>query len=410
MSSSAASPAVDATAALITPRGRGAVAVIRVCGVIEVVGPAIDRHFHAANGRSIAEQSLQAVRFGQWNDVESSDNQQQTEDLVVCRVSDTEIEVQCHGGDAAVNRILKHLTDAGIVTVTWQEQRATLTSPFEAECREALSRTTTVRTAGILLEQANGLLQRELEELSELARDGSSSTAARDELHSRLDALLGWSSCGRHLTTPRRVVLAGRPNVGKSTLINALLGYSRAIVYDQPGTTRDVVTGETAFDGWPVQIADTAGIRESPVDALEGEGIDRSHQAIQEADLLCLLFDVSEPETSDDRMLLREMCSKSPNDRRWIAIASKSDLPSVWTPETNVELARVSSQTGGGLEELVSRIISILVPNVPPPGAPIPVTKRQVAWIFQASACVARDDFQGASEALQNCLDGTEWQ
>ena len=109
-------------------------------------------------------------------------------------------------------------------------------------------------------------------------------------------------------------------------------------------------------------------------------------------------------------MLLRETQSKSPNDRRVIAIASKSDLPSVWTPETDAELIRVSSQTGAGIEDLVGRIVSLLVPNVPPRGTSIPVTKRQVAWILRASACLTRDDVEGASEALQNCLDGTEWQ
>ena len=78
--------------------------------------------------------------------------------------------------------------------------------------------------------------------------------------------------CGRHLLTPFDVVLAGPANVGKSSLINALVGYNRAIVYDAPGTTRDVITAETAIDGWPVTLSDTAGLRDSD-DPLEMAGV-----------------------------------------------------------------------------------------------------------------------------------------
>ena len=80
----------------------------------------------------------------------------------------------------------------------------------------------------------------------------------------RIREWLAWEDFGLHLTRPWNVVLAGRPNVGKSSLINALLGYTRSIVFDQPGTTRDVVTAATAIDGWPIELSDTAGLRESP--------------------------------------------------------------------------------------------------------------------------------------------------
>jgi tRNA modification GTPase len=93
------------------------------------------------------------------------------------------------------------------------------------------------------------------------------------------------------------VVIAGPPNVGKSSLINALLGYQRAIVFDQPGTTRDVLTATTAIDGWPVELADTAGIREGD-DAIETEGVARALAEIRAADLVVEVWDASQ-ETGD---------------------------------------------------------------------------------------------------------------
>ena len=90
------------------------------------------------------------------------------------------------------------------------------------------------------------------------------------------------------------MVIAGPPNVGKSSLINALLGFQRAIVFDLPGTTRDVVTAVTALDGWPVELSDTAGLRSSD-DPLELAGIEQAHRQAAAADCLLLVFDASQP-------------------------------------------------------------------------------------------------------------------
>jgi tRNA modification GTPase len=104
------------------------------------------------------------------------------------------------------------------------------------------------------------------------------------ELTAQLDALLRWSEFGRHLTQPWQVVLTGVPNVGKSSLINRLLGYSRSIVYAEPGTTRDVVTAATAFDGWPVELSDTAGLRDAAGE-IEAAGVERARRHLATADL-----------------------------------------------------------------------------------------------------------------------------
>ena len=107
-----------------------------------------------------------------------------------------------------------------------------------------------------------------------------------------VDQILEYRDVGLHLTMPWRVVIAGPPNVGKSSLMNAIAGYQRAIVSPLPGTTRDVVTITTAINGWPVQIADTAGLRDT-VDELESAGIALAGAVVEQADLVIVVSDAS---------------------------------------------------------------------------------------------------------------------
>src|SRR5262249_42285045 len=130
--------------------------------------------------------------------------------------------------------------------------------------------------------------------------------------------LLNRAPLGAHLTQPWRVVIAGPPNVGKSSLINAILGYERAIVFDQPGTTRDVVTAATALDGWPVELADTAGLP-AGVDPLDRAGIERETAQADEADCLLLVFDASQPWTHEHELLIERWPSA-------IVVHNKHDL------------------------------------------------------------------------------------
>jgi small GTP-binding protein len=132
--------------------------------------------------------------------------------------------------------------------------------------------------------------------------------------------------------------------VGKSSLINALVGYQRSIVFDEPGTTRDVVTAETALDGWPIQFIDTAGLRDSDADDLEAAGIALARQQLDAADLRLLVLDTSQPRNADDERLLDEWTDA-------LVIANKCDLPSAWLgpmdvtklPGCNPEGARFDS-------------------------------------------------------------------
>ena len=127
-------------------------------------------------------------------------------------------------------------------------------------------------------------------------RQSGDAAAARRQI----DDLLAHAATGLHLVRPWQVVVAGRPNVGKSSLINAIAGYQRAIVHSLPGTTRDIVSVQTALDGWPVEISDTAGLRRGS-DPIEQAGIELAIDKIAAADLVVLVFDASSPWTDADR-------------------------------------------------------------------------------------------------------------
>lgn len=340
------------TAAVWTPSGRGAVATIGLRGDITMFSDRLTKLFRAASGRSLLEMSEQQIHFGRWG----SDP---AEDVVVCRTGPQSYEIHCHGGDAAVRRILTDLKSLGCEVVDWQSQCET-----ESEHANALSRATTLRAAGWIAGQA-GRMQRALAELTAFVTDGR-----RAEATARANEILAWANFGRHLTQPWDVVLAGRPNVGKSSLINALVGFERSIVFDEPGTTRDVVTAETALDGWAIRLSDTAGQHGSSND-LEAAGIARAREAFASADARLLLIDISEPPQDDDRRLLAQWPDA-------LIVAHKADLPDAWGESLPRDAIRVSSLQRTGLQELSLAIVSRLIPELPTNQTVIPLTEQHI--------------------------------
>ena len=120
-----------------------------------------------------------------------------------------------------------------------------------------------------------------------------------------IQSMLKWSKFGRHLTTPRTVVLCGQPNVGKSSLVNAMSGFQRAIVHDIAGTTRDVVSQALAINGWPVTVKDTAGLRNSD-NPIEIQGIAQAKAEILNSDLTICVFDANEPRQSESAEIVTQ--------------------------------------------------------------------------------------------------------
>jgi tRNA modification GTPase len=400
------------SSAVLTPAGRGAVATISVQGPEVALAEAIDRHFVAANGRPLADQPHDRICFGSWTsesdaslkDAEVSD----PEEVVVQRRDEETVEVCCHGGPTAVERILSDLRQLRIATVPWHEQIAAASTSLEAELQDAVTRATTRRTALKLLEQQS-ILPVEFARLEQLAASllssPKNSEANAKALSMALAEILKWASFGLHLTGPWRVVLAGRPNVGKSTLMNALAGFDRAIVYDTPGTTRDVVSVETALDGWPLELLDTAGIRDATSE-IEREGVSRSRRALDEADCVCLLLDAGSSLTAEDRQLIAEVAaSRTPA----IFVASKSDLDRVWkTPLAELNEVSVSAVNEIGIDQLIEAIVRQLVPEEPPAGVAVPVTVRQVNLLTTAGAAADLGDWAAALAELEKLNRGKD--
>jgi tRNA modification GTPase len=189
-------------------------------------------------------------------------------------------------------------------------------------------------------------------------------------------------------------VLAGRTNVGKSSLINALVGYRRSIVFDAPGTTRDVVTATTALEGWPVELSDTAGLRASD-DPLEAEGVRRARQQMIAADCLLLVFDGGRAWCAEDDALVESWPAA-------IVVHNKADLAPP-AAEARPAGLRTSAITADGIDKLVAAIAARLVPDVPPPGAAVPFTPRQVDSLQRALDAAAGESLILAKHFLDIC-------
>lgn len=352
----------SARAALLTGAGRGAVAVIRVWGPGATA--AVARCFQPASGKPVADLPTQRIAFGRWSaDVSPSAG----EELVVCRRAAEDWEVHCHGGPAAVAAVLESLGAGGCTVVDWHISLAAESATASiAEAFAVLAGTTTTRAAVIALEQTTGLFDAALAEIERLRSAGDAA-----EVQRRIDRLRELIPVGRHLAEPFVVAIVGRPNVGKSSLLNALLGYRRAIVFDEPGTTRDVVTGATALDGWPIELCDTAGLRDAG-DELETAGMERTRRRAADADLVLLIADHSQPWTEADEALRREYPHA-------LVVHNKHDLPAA--DASRPPGIAVSAANGVGLDELSSQIVAGLIPNPPQPGEAVPVSDRQARLV-----------------------------
>jgi tRNA modification GTPase len=309
------------------------------------------------------------------------------------------LEIQCHGGTAAVEMVLGALEAAGAT-------RCRGSPPFEnefsrcgllADALADLARAPTVRTAEILLDQVHGALAGELARLIRaIDREPASALAG-------IESLIERAAVGLRLLSGWKIVIAGRPNVGKSRLLNALAGFSRAIVDPTPGTTRDVVRLRTALGGWPVEIADTAGLRATD-DLVERLGIERARREQQDADLVILVLDRSEPISTIDRELIEAT-------RGAVLVANKSDLPPAWLAgDSRLETApivTVSAERGDGISSLIAEILRRLVPDLRPPGCAVPFRAAQLDILAQARRTLLEGDCAQAAHLLSSMIGGS---
>ena len=370
----------ETVTALLTGEGRGAIATVVVDG--PRAAEFVARFFRPAE-RPAFRPRPNAILFGEWR------WQGRCEELVVCLTAADRIEVHCHGGRWASRQILDSLIAAGAAELSsWSWLRRCGHSQSVADAHQLLAAAKTERTAAILLDQLRGALRRELQALTKLLESNMEAG------QSKLRRLIDHGDVGLHLATPWSVVLVGRPNAGKSSLINCLLGYDRAVVFDQPGTTRDLVSAETAIDGWPVRLTDTAGIRE-PCDPIENEGIRLAELELATADLVLVVNDLTEPPTE-----IVELATA--RHRRILRVATKADLV---PDDPGGDQIRTSSVTGEGIETLLRAIAASLVPHAPSAGDGVPLSVNTVARLQLALQVLKAGNVERAVGLLGDELD-----
>ena len=283
------------------------------------------------------------------------------------------VEIHCHGGVMAVQRVMARvLEQPGIRRALPGEfsQRAVLNGRLDLTRAEAIGDLVAARSqraAQLAMAGVDGGIQRRIQVLRERLLDQLSELEARVDfeedlpaldgpallkaLQSVRDELLQLVADGERSVALRqglRVALVGRPNVGKSSLLNRLSRRERAIVTDLPGTTRDLLESEIVLEGVPITLLDTAGIR-STNDAVEQLGIARSHDALASADLVVLLFDLVDGWTAEDQLLREQI----PADVPHLLVGNKADLSDLAAP-ADVHLSAV---TGVGEAQLVQALL-----------------------------------------------------
>lgn len=349
---------------VLTGKGRGAVAVVHLYGAqAEII---LGLCFRPASDSKLRPQQ---IRYGLWTGVDCE--KLASESVVVTPISDDSFEIHCHGGAAAIERILNDLESQGC-TVMESPMKSLDSELLICEATDVLSRCTTARTAAIAMDQQRGSMLSWVRKLLRRFGEKDWLSMVRDEAARTLT----FESVGKVLNHPFRVVLCGPPNVGKSSLLNRLVGYDRSITFDVAGTTRDILTASTVIDGWPIELIDTAGIR-SKAGVIEQEGIDQAIQVANRADLLILVDEPKDQRDDSFHSRLRETLQDR-TFRSVLRILNKFDQCETGNDSLlNTYDYCVSALCGDGMDALTSGIVSPLNQVQPPPGAAVPVTNRQ---------------------------------
>jgi len=373
----------DTIAAIATPLGEGGLAVIRLSGPRALA--IADACFSPA-GKAGARPSACPSHTLHYGHLVAGGRVVDEVLLAVMRAPRTftredVVEISCHGGLLAAKTALDAVLAAGARPALPGEftRRAFLNGRLDLAQAEAVADLIHARTELALAaanEQLAGKLSRRVRQLrADLMRvlahveahidfpDEDIAPDTRGQMLDRLlaamrfmDELLRTANEGRLLRRGLRAAIIGRPNAGKSSLLNQLLGHSRAIVSPLPGTTRDTIEETANLRGLPVVFVDTAGLREAG-DAVEAEGVRRSHAAMESAELILHVLDHSEPLTPADERQLEALAG-----RKRVIVVNKTDLPGrlALPPALDAAAAKVCCLSGAGIEELKDTIKNLV--------------------------------------------------
>ena len=374
---------LSAIAAISTPLGTGGVGIIRISGknATEIA----DRIFVSVNGKKLSSSKGYRAYFGRIFDGETA------VDEVVCLVfraphsytGEDVVEINCHGGVVLLKKILRLVLQNGAQAAAPGEftKRAFLNGKLdlsEAESVMTLISAQGEQGANAAFNQLEGSLSRKIEkinfsllslaahiaawvdypddEIEELGNNELYSTIYN--AHLELCALLSNFDSGMAVTNGVEAAIVGKPNVGKSTLMNLLTGYDRSIVTEIEGTTRDIVEETVNLNGCILRISDTAGMRETG-DIVEKLGVERSRKKLERAAIVFAVFDLSKPLSDEDKELIDEC-----KDKNVIPIVNKTDLE----PRLDVDFIKnklgsplfISAKSGDGYNELCDRVAELM--------------------------------------------------
>lgn len=374
---------LSAIAAISTPLGTGGVGIIRISGknATEIA----DRIFVSVNGKKLSSSKGYRAYFGRIFDGETA------VDEVVCLVfraphsytGEDVVEINCHGGVVLLKKILRLVLQNGAQAAAPGEftKRAFLNGKLdlsEAESVMTLISAQGEQGANAAFNQLEGSLSRKIEKINSSLLSLAAHIAAwvdypddeieelgNNELYStihnaylELCALLSNFDSGMAVTNGVEAAIVGKPNVGKSTLMNLLTGYDRSIVTEIEGTTRDVVEETVNLNGCILRISDTAGMRETG-DIVEKLGVERSRKKLERAAIVFAVFDLSKPLSDEDKELIDEC-----KDKNVIPIVNKTDLE----PRLDVDYIKnklgsplfISAKIGDGYNELCDRVAELM--------------------------------------------------
>lgn len=372
----------DTICGISTPIGEGGISIIRVSGnkCLDIM----DRIFKGVNKSSVKEMKTYTMRYGHIYNVENNDV---IDEVIISYMkgpksftAEDVVEVNCHGGVTSTNRVLQEIIKAGARIAEPGEftKRAFLNGRIDLSQAEAVTdiiRAKTDLSMKSAVMQSSGYLSREINRLREYMLntlalieysvdfteddeevDESVPIRIMEQLskaNTEMNMLLKNADEGRIIRDGLKLAIVGKPNVGKSSLLNALLKEKRAIVTDIPGTTRDVIEEFINLDGIPVKVIDTAGIRETD-DIVEQIGVEKSREKMNEADLVIFVLDSSRVLDDEDREIIERL-----KDKKYIVLLNKVDLESKIDEKEIKDLnniIRISAKSGFGLDDLKSRI------------------------------------------------------